>query len=95
METPVATFHGTLKSLSKKELVLAMPEDQAITFYVSHKTKYLKDSKPIKAADIKSGAPLSVDGRRDALGNTEAVTVTVESSAKAAATGNDATATPR
>jgi len=82
LETPVATFHGTLKSVSKKELVLALPEDQAVTFYISKKTKFLKDSKPIKASEIADGAPLSVDGKRDARGNTEAVTVAVETNAK-------------
>ena len=78
LETPTATFHGTLTSVTKKELVLGVGEDQAITFYISHKTKFLKDSKPIKPTEIASGALLTVDGKRDAMGNTEATTVTVE-----------------
>src|SRR5579871_4702401 len=73
LETPAATFHGTLTSVNKKQLVLGIGEDQAITFYVSHKTKFLKDSKPIKPAEIASGTLLAVDGKRDAMGNTEAI----------------------
>jgi hypothetical protein len=79
LETPAATFHGTLKSVSKKELVLALPEEHEVAFYISHKTKFLKDEKPIKPSEIPAGAPLSVDGKRDVRGNTEAVTVRVES----------------
>ena len=82
LETPVATFHGTLKSISKKEVVLELPEDQSIAFHISHKTKFLKDGKPVKSSAIAAGAPVTVDGKRDLLGNVEAVTVTVDSSKK-------------
>ena|SRR5690349_5716477 len=80
LETPAATFHGTLKSISKKELILALPDDHEVVFYLSHKTKFLKDQKPIKPSAIPADARLSVDGKRDIRGNTEAVSVTVESS---------------
>jgi hypothetical protein len=82
LETPTATFHGTLKSLTKKELVLTLPEDHEVAFYVSHKTKFLKNSKAIKPSEIPEGAPLAVDGKRDVMGDTEAVTVTVETLVK-------------
>lgn len=84
METPVATFHGTLKSVSKKEVVLAMPEDQSIVFHFTGKTKFLKDGKPIKPSAIPTDAPLTVDGKRDLKGNVEAITVTVDSGKKPA-----------
>ena len=38
LETPVATFHGTLKSVTKKEIILELPEEQSIAFHISHKT---------------------------------------------------------
>src|SRR5438270_2437220 len=82
LETPVATFHGTLRSINKKEVVLELPEDQSIAFHISHKTKFLKDGKPVKSSAIAAGAPVTVDGKRDLLGNVEAVTVTVDSSKK-------------
>jgi hypothetical protein len=93
LETPVATFHGTLKSLSKKEVVLAMPEDQSIVFHVSHKTKFLKDGKPIKPAAIPADATLTVDGKRDLLGNVEAVSVTVDAGRKPAGPAGEGAAT--
>jgi hypothetical protein len=82
LETPVATFHGTLRSISKKEIVLDLPEDQSITFHISHKTRFVKDTKSIKPSAIAAGALVTVDGKRDLLGNVEAVTVTVDSSKK-------------
>lgn len=78
LETPVATFHGKLQSLSKKDIVLEIGEDQTIDFHISHKTRFLKDGKPIKPAAIPAGAALTVEGKRDLLGNVDAVTVTVD-----------------
>lgn len=82
LETPVATFHGTLTSASKKEVILALPNDQSITFHVSHKTKFLKDSKPVKPEALPAGAAVTIEGKRDLLGNVEAVSVTLDSPAK-------------
>jgi hypothetical protein len=82
LETPVATFHGTLRSINKKEFVLDLPEDQSIAFHISHKTKFVKEAKAIKPSAIAAGAPVTVEGKRDLLGNVEAVTVTVDSSKK-------------
>jgi hypothetical protein len=79
LETPVATFHGALKSVNKKEIVLEVAGGQSVAFHISHKTKFLKDSKPIKPAAIPPNAPLTIDGKRDLLGNVDAVTVTVDS----------------
>jgi hypothetical protein len=97
LETPVATFHGALRSINKKEVVLALPEDQSIAFHVSHKTKFLKDAKPIKPSAIAPGAPVTIEGKRDVLGNVEAVTVTVDSPAKqpGVPASSDSAAPPR
>jgi hypothetical protein len=78
LETPVATFQGTVRSISKKEIVVDMPEEQSIAFHISHKTKFVKDAKPVKPATIATGARVTVDGKRDLLGNVEAVSVTVD-----------------
>jgi len=78
LETPLATFQGSVRSISKKEIVVDMPEDQSIAFHISHKTKFVKDAKPVKPATIAAGMKVMVDGKRDLLGNVEAVTVTVD-----------------
>jgi hypothetical protein len=78
LETPVATFQGKVKTISKQEIVLEMPEDQSVAFHISHKTKFVKDAKPIKPNAITAGATVMVEGKRDVRGNTEAVTVTLD-----------------
>ena len=65
--------------MSKKDVILEVGEDQSISFHISGKTKFLKEGKPIKPAAIAPGASLTIDGKRDLLGNVDAVTVTVDS----------------
>jgi len=75
---PAVTFHGTLKALTKKELIMDLDaadrthdqaeeqtEDQSLTFRVSRKTKFLKNDKEIKPADIPVGTHLTLDATRD------------------------------
>ncbi|MGA2594615.1 MAG: hypothetical protein ABSH32_32350 [Bryobacteraceae bacterium] len=74
---PAVTFHGTLKALTKKELIMDLDaadrthdqaeqtEDQSITFRVSRKTKFLKNDQEIKPADIPVGTHLTLDATRD------------------------------
>jgi len=68
---PAVTFNGTLKALTKKELVVDLdPGDpdadrQSLTFRFSKKTKFLKDDQPIKATDIEVGTHISLDATRD------------------------------
>ena len=83
LETPVATFRGTLKSIDKKDVILTLTEkDQEVTFHRSRKTKFLKDGKEIKPATITPGTTVSVEAKRDALGNIDAVNVIVEAQPK-------------
>jgi hypothetical protein len=82
LETPVATFHGTVRSITKKEIVVDMAEEQSIAFHISHKTKFVKEEKAVRPTTIAAGASVTVDGKRDLLGNVDAVTVTVDSSKK-------------
>ena len=78
-----------MKSVTKKEIVVDMPEEQSIAFHISHKTKFVKDAKPIKPTAIEAGAPVTVDGKRDMRGNVEAVTVTLDPIKKPARSGHE------
>ena len=72
------TFHGTVKQLTKKELVIANAEDQDVVIRVSRKTKYLKDGKEIKPAAIESGMLVTVDASEDIDAKPIAAVVTVQ-----------------
>jgi hypothetical protein len=68
---PAVTFNGTLKALTKKELVVDLDppdgdtERQSLTFRFSKKTKFSKDDQPIKPTDIEVGTHISLDATRD------------------------------
>jgi hypothetical protein len=68
---PAVTFHGTVKVLTKKELIVDLDkagpteDQQTLTFRVSRKTKFLKDDKEIKPADFAVGMHITVDATRD------------------------------
>jgi len=68
---PAVTFNGTVKTLTKKELIVdldpadAETERQTLTFRLSKKTKFVKDDQPIKPTDIGVGTHISLDATRD------------------------------
>ncbi len=68
---PAVTFHGTLKAITKKELVVDLDktepteDQQSLTFRLSRKTKFLKNDQEIKPADLAVGAHLTIDATRD------------------------------
>jgi len=87
---PAVTFNGTVKSLTKKELIVELDpsdpaaEQQSITFRLSKKTKFLKDDKEIKPADILVGARIAVDATRDGDQKLSALNVMAAPAAQAA-----------
>lgn len=62
---PAVSFHGKLKELTKREIVIETDDDQALSIGRYRKTKFLKDNREIKAADIPMGASLTVDVTQD------------------------------
>jgi hypothetical protein len=62
---PAVTLHGTLKFLSKKEIVIETEDAQAINIRRSGKTKFFKDNKEVKPSEIAVGALLAVDVTKD------------------------------
>ena len=62
---PAVTFHGKLKHITNKEVVIISDEDQEIVLRRTHKTKFLKGDKEIKPAEIREGAALTLDVTKD------------------------------
>jgi hypothetical protein len=62
----IVTFHGALKKLTKKEILIESDENQLMTMRVSGKTKFLdKDNKKIKPTDIDLETVVSIDASED------------------------------
>jgi multidrug efflux pump subunit AcrA (membrane-fusion protein) len=85
---PAVTFNGTVKAVTKKELVvdldLADPgaDQQTLTFRLSTKTKYTKDGQPVKPTAIEAGMHISLDATRDGDQKLSALNVIVAPPAK-------------
>jgi hypothetical protein len=87
---PAVSFNGTVKALTKKEIIIDLDsEDESLTLRRSGKTKFFKDDKEIKAADIRVGTHVTLDATRDGDQKLSALKVMV---APAAAAGTAAPA---
>jgi len=68
---PAVTFNGTVKALTKKELIVDLDsaepseERQSLTFRLSKRTKFLKDDREVKPSDIEVGTHITLDATRD------------------------------
>jgi hypothetical protein len=74
----VVTFYGKLTEFSKSDFTIATEDQPSFVIGKSHKTKFVKDGKPIKFDDIPIGAQLAVDVTKDADLHPLALTVEVD-----------------
>ncbi len=59
------SFHGKLKDLSNKEIMIETDDNQIVSIRRIRKTKFLKGTQPIKASDIEIETPVTVDVSED------------------------------
>jgi hypothetical protein len=59
------SFHGKLKDLTKKEIMIETDDDQTVSIRRTGKTKFLKGTEKIKATDIDMETPVTVDATED------------------------------
>lgn len=78
----VVTFHGVLKKLSKKELILESDDNQLMTMRCSRKTKFHDGEEEVKSSDIDLDSRVKVDASEDSDLKMMALNVTVESTQK-------------
>ncbi len=74
---PAVTFHGVLKEISAKEIVLDQGEGQPVTIYRNHKTRFLRDGHAVDAKTIAVGTTLSLDVAKNPDGSLQAVNVMI------------------
>ena len=78
------SFHGKLKELTSKEIMIETDDDQMVSIHRSRKTKFLKGTQAIKASDIDIETPVTVDATEEVDLSLSAVTVTVDTPKKSA-----------
>jgi hypothetical protein len=72
------SFHGKLKELNSKEILIETEDDQTVSIHRSRKTKFLKGKESIKASDIDLETMVTVDASEDPDLKLTAVSVTVD-----------------
>jgi hypothetical protein len=72
------SFHGKLKELNSKEILIETDDDQTVSIHRSRKTKFLKGKESIKASDIDLETLVTVDASEDVDLKLTAVSVTVD-----------------
>jgi hypothetical protein len=72
------SFHGKLKDLNSKEILIETEDDQTVSIHRSRKTKFLKGKESIKASDIDLETMVTVDATEDPDLKLTAVSVTVD-----------------
>ena len=73
--SPEVSIPGSLRSISKKDIVIDTGDDQILTFKRTKKTRFLKGAKEIRTVDFPDHAEVSVEAVRAMNGDLEAVSV--------------------
>ncbi|MBY0507350.1 MAG: hypothetical protein K2X03_25775 [Bryobacteraceae bacterium] len=64
LQTAVATFDGTLRSLDKKRVLVELGEDQTVTIEVTRKTLFFEGKQAVAAAKFVPGAVVTVEAKK-------------------------------
>jgi hypothetical protein len=78
------SFHGKLKELTSKEIMIETEDSQIVSIHRSRKTKFLKGTQSIKASDIDIETPVTVDASEEVDLSLTALSVTVDTPKKTA-----------
>ena len=75
---PLASFTGAVQNIDKKKITVQESESNTLQFVCSRKTQYYNGGKKIKLSDIKPGDRVTVETKRLADGEMEAINVRIE-----------------
>src|SRR5580658_4620314 len=85
---PLPSFHGKMKQMDAKSILLALDDDRLLVFTRDSKTKFFKDGKEIKDPKFNVNDQLTIEGPEDNAGFLTAVNVYWENPAGAASTAD-------
>ena len=75
---PLASFTGAVENIDKKKITVQESESNTLQFVCSRKTQYYDGDKKIKLSDVKPGDRVTVETKRLADGEMEAINVHIE-----------------
>jgi len=85
---PLPSFHGRLKQMDAKSILLSLDDDRMLVFTRDSKTKFFKDNNEIKDPKFNANDQLTIEGPEDNAGFLTAVNVYWEKPAGAANTAD-------
>lgn len=76
-KAPMAEFHGTLKSITKKKVLVVTTDEQVLIFHRAKRTRFLLNGKEISAEQVPPKSPVTVQAVPTVWGQPDAVNVIV------------------
>lgn len=76
-KAPLAEFHGTLKSITKKKIFVTTTNEQVLIFHRGKRTRFIQSGKEIEAEEVPPKSTVTVDAIPTVWGDPEAVDVIV------------------
>ena len=80
-KTAIGIFHGKLKQLTNKEIVIENQANQIVSIRRSHRTKFLRNDERIRPTGIDLDTPVTVDATEESSVNLVALNVSIDTSA--------------
>jgi hypothetical protein len=62
-QVPLATFSGTVRSVSKNKISIETQEGNLVDFDINRKTRVMRGKKQIQPEDLKTGDEVSIEAR--------------------------------
>ena len=75
---PLATFHGTVHGVSKRQVTIETSAGNLVDFDVNGKTRITRDKKPIPVQDLATGDPVTIEAKEQMEQYLVAVTITAD-----------------
>jgi hypothetical protein len=79
---PLATFSGTVHSVSSKQLTIETAEGNLVDFDINRKTQLMRGKQRISPEDLQNGDFVTIEARQEMVRFLVAVTVTVRERTK-------------
>ena len=76
-KAPLAEFHGTLKSITKKKIFVTTAGEQVLIFHRGKRTRFIENGKEIGAEEVPPKSTVTVDAVPTVWGDPEAIDVIV------------------
>ena len=73
----VATFNGTLKAITRKDVTVDLDSGNTVEFKLSKKTEFFFGEKKVTAKDLVAEAVVKIEGNKDGFGYLTATKISV------------------